>query len=129
MIMARFWLGLPADGLRFGWSVLAHAVVFMVWSARKACAGLWWAAMPPGLDHCDFPTWHFITRAFAFSFLGGWFLHAPLLGHMMESKPNSDEALAWCFAWFALVAGAAIATIGNLVLATCLRGTDSSQRY
>jgi len=122
MIMARFWLGLPADGFRFALNVLAHAFAFMLSAGRKVCAGLWWAAMPPGLNRCDFPTWHFLTRVFVLSFLGGWFLHAPLLRSMMASKPEGDEVLAWCFAWLALAGGAAIVTIGNLVAATCLRG-------
>ena len=82
--------------------------------------------MPPGLDHCDFPTWHFITRVFVLSSLGGWFLHAPLVSHMMEEKPEGDEALAWVFAWCFVAGAASILTISNLVLATCLRGSDQT---
>jgi len=122
MIMARFWLGLPADGLRFAVCVLTHMFAFMYRTGRQACKGLWWVAMPPGLDHCDFPTWHFISRVAVLATVGGWFLHAPLVSHMMAAKPSGDEALVWAFAWCVLVGGSAIAVIANLIAATCLRG-------
>jgi len=126
MIMARFWLGLPADMLRFVWSVLAHSFVFVLRAGRKACTGLWWVAVPPGLDHCAFPTWHFISRVIVLSTLGEWFLHAPLTASMMAAKPGTGETTAWVLAWFVIAMGATVVTIGNLVLATCLRGTDAN---